>query len=72
MPLSSNEKAFMEHYEKGYELRTEYHNYKDALNEFSNAEKIIKEDSSLYREKAYCYQRLGDYSRAVDTAKEGL
>lgn len=71
VPLNTQEKAFMEHYDKAYQLR-QANKCNDALYELSKAENIINEDTALHREKAYCYEHLKNYSLALEEAEEGL
>ena len=69
--LSAQEKEYMEHYNKGHNLRVKA-KYSDSINELNKAKEQISNNSELYLELAYNYQDMKDYNNAVLMAKEGL
>ena len=69
--LSTTEKSYIEHLDRGYSL-FQNREYETAINEYKLAEDIYKEDSQLYIFKAYCYQRQKEYTKAIENAKLAL
>lgn len=69
--LSTTEKSYIEHLDRGYSFYQQ-DEYEDALNEYKIAENIYKEDSQLYIYKAYCYKEQKEYAKAIESAQEAL
>lgn len=71
MPLSDMEKEYLKHFNSGNSYHT-LAEYDKALNEYTLAENIYKEDFKLYIEKAYLYKRQNEYTKAIENAKEAM
>ena len=72
MPLSDNEKEYMNYYNRAYDLRVEKNEYNRAIVELEQAKKFVSDNPELYRELAYNYEDLKDYENASKVAREGL
>jgi len=69
--LNANEKQFMTYFNQGYEAR-QNEDYVTALKMFDKAEEYYDKDPELFYSRAYCYEKLGEYDKAISVAKEGL
>jgi len=69
--LNQNEKQFMNYFNRGYEAR-QNEDYQTALELFDKAGEFYDKDPELFYSRAYCYEKLGYYDKAVSVAKEGL
>ena len=70
--LTKEEQAYMKHYNQAYELRTKKNQYQEAINALNKAEEYFSNTAETYLAKAYCYNKLKEYDKAIITAKEGL
>ena len=69
--LSQDEKQFMTYFNSGYNAR-QNGDYKTALEMFDKAGEYYDKDPELFYSRAYCYEKTGDYYKAISVAKEGL
>ena len=70
--LTKEEQEYMKHYNQAYELRTKKNQYQEAINELNKAEDYFSNTAETYLDKAYCYNKLKEYDKAITVAKEGL
>ncbi len=70
--LNDNEKAFLSHYLSAQKLRIDNNNYNAALGELDKASTYVNNDVDLYLEKAYNYENLKQYDKAIEEARKGL
>lgn len=70
--LTKDEQEYMKHYNQAIELRINQKQYQEAIYELNKAEEYFSDTAETYLEKAYCYDRLKEYDKAIATANEGL
>ncbi len=69
--LNPQEAQYIKHFDSGYEyFRAD--NYEKALAEYNLAQRINNSDRELYIRKAWCYQDLKEYEKAIAEAQEAL